>query len=245
MEVGAGTPGSASKADQASAGDLVAKANKDAQTLQAWSDSQRAIEFSSEELRLCDGPDPTSDGEISVKDCARLGLAKARMDNRSVVSPSAGLWRVPVYRRSGDLLSDSGAGTLVEIRLVVSRAVLAAETLTGIGFYTENLSGSGVVLTPKDQLHIVSTQDVTLKRNGESAVVLRFVLWMPQDAGESGTGWGMDNVRFKPFAEFRANGTTYDNWEDVATNWKIYRLPSAGGSQQTASFDREGDLLFQ
>ena len=75
------------------------------------------------------------------------------------------------------------------------------------------------------------------------AVVLRFVLSMPGQQGDSGTGWSMNSVDFKPFAQYEADGQVFQVWDKIASNYRIYRMTNGGGRAQIVSFDRQNELL--
>jgi hypothetical protein len=122
--------------------------------------------------------------------------------------------------------------------------VLSSSSFEGIGFYRSNVLEGGVTFVAKQDLHVVSDPNtkLKLKNSNEEAVVLRFVMYMPGTAGNSGTGWCMDSVVFKPFAQFTNGPDTFQNWE-AANDTRIYRCANGAGRPQVTSIDRSGDLL--
>jgi hypothetical protein len=216
--------------------DVVTQSSTDVQALQAW----RADAYQLDPQR-CVGPAPAP-GQRVDQDCAAQGAELARAPWADRASPSVNDWRLPVENHNGYVYSRYASGHLVELRVLVKRAALDAPSFTGVGFYASNALGSGLRFVPKAALHVVSPKDVTLA-SGEPAAVLRFVLAMPGESGDSSTGWAMASVAFKPYVEFQDGATTYRNWEPVSDDFRVYREPNGGGRHQSTSFDRQAELL--
>jgi hypothetical protein len=215
--------------------ELVTRHNTDVQLLQAWVIRQPMVEL---DYRKCAGNLPAQPHNRTVLDCT---------DSAPNGRPAAAPWNITVqYDGLGDrYYSPDHAGHTVEIRVVVRRSILESSTFEGIGFYSANLTFQGEYFTRRQDLQVVSTEDVYLASNGEPAVVLRFVLWFPGIQGNSGTGWSRGSVEFKPYAQFSDGRATYMNWEDVAQNHRIYRTENGGGVRQPTSINREREILRQ
>ena len=216
--------------------DVVTQQSIDVQTLQAWRSDAYQLDGS-----RCVGTLPAAGVRVDF-DCSSQGaeLTHAAWAGRS--SPSITGWKLPVENFNGNVSSRYSAGHLVEIRVLVKRAVLDAPSFTGVGFYATTLIADGLYFVPKAALHVVSPKDVTLL-TGESAAVLRFVLTMPGESGDSSTGWSMGRATFKPYVEFADGATTYRNWEPVSDNFSVYRETNGGGRAQSTTFDRQAELL--
>ncbi len=218
--------------------DIVSQTSDDARILQAW----RGTDPFTLNLAHCTGKDPAI-GKSGTKDCSEAAQKLARLPGADRDSPALNSWNLPVDNNGGNVSSRFYVGSLVEIRVVVKSAVLSSKTFSGIGFYYENMLADQTTFVPKDKLHIVSTNDVTLASTGEMAKVLRFTLYMPGEQGNSATGWSMDSVEFKPFAQFDADGKTYQNWDPSAKNYRIYRENSGAGVPQVTTLNFESSLL--
>lgn len=215
----------------------VSQDNNDVQLLQMWTD--KSVHFVTES---CDGRNP-NEGETVIKDCSRQAAAYAKVPWSSVDSPAVNLWEIPTYKYQGQILSRFGSGSLVEIRILIKKSVLDAPSFSGVGFYCVNNIKSEVRTIAKEKLHIVNSEPVRLKGSGEEGAVLRFVAYMPGIAGNSSTGWAMDALALKPFAEFKDDTNTYQNWENVPQNHRVYRYRMGAGNHQITSIDRQADLL--
>ena len=217
---------------------IVTQENKDVQVLQAWSDLRQTYNFySPNSYDNCERADwfKPEFPQSYAMDCSKAV---------GITAPLAAPILIPFWQPEGRAPeSRYGSGTTVEIRVVVSRAVLESGAFRGVGFYANTAAGPVQHLIPKEKLQIASREDVYLASNGERAVVLRFVLGFGTPNGISGTSWGYMSIEFKPFAEFEANGTTYRNYESVPQNFRIYRARYAGGLTQVDSINREYEIL--
>lgn len=221
--------GLASTADQTSS---------DVQILQAWTDKTLTLDHTK-----CVGPDP-QDQQRTVKDCSAHASQLTRAPWADRDSPAVNNWQLPVTKYQGQVYSPNNVGNMVEIRVVAKRSAVDAPTFAGIGFFYRNTLASETRLISKNDLHIVSQQDVTLKATNEPGVVYRFVLSMPGTQGNSGTGWSMESVSFKPFAKFDTpDGNSFQNWDPRSENYTVYRAANGGGRVQVNSIDRQDELL--
>ncbi len=213
----------------------------DVQILEAWTAGN--IELRQSE---CAGEDPEFD-HPTKKDCSVQASRLTRAPWADRDSPAVNNWLLPVERwHQAGVSSYFYSGNLVEIRAVVKRGAFDSAEFKGIGFYYRNMVAAETNFIAKRDLHIVSEHDVTLKDGDAVAVVLRFVLWMPGAQGNSGTGWSMDSVSFKPFAKFESlDGNTYQDWDPIATDYRLYRASNGGGTPQNTRVDRQAELLKQ
>ena len=225
--------------------ETIARASNDAQLLQAYvAPVTLSLDNYGSNRTACTGADPT-DGQTVNKDCSEAAAPYIKVSWSDRMSPSLSDWKIPYYNSRGYVGSHDLGGQLVELRVLVKKSVLSSPIFTGIGFYRSNMIESGKVLIPKDKLHVVSDANakLVLKDSGDEAVVLRFVMYFPGYAGNSGTGWCMDSVTFKPFASFKNGESTFENWDSVPNNHQIYRCSNAGGTEQINSIDRATTLL--
>ncbi|MBX9767844.1 MAG: hypothetical protein K2X47_11280 [Bdellovibrionales bacterium] len=214
--------------------DLKMQSNNDVQLLQAWLVKPTITLDYSE----CNGSIPEP-GRTAPFDCTQIKPSKF---------PAANPWMIDVYAdaRTPRIYSPTNVGNTVEIRVVVRESILKSKAATkfeGIGFYSSNLTYEGMHFIPTEKLVPASTQRVTLP-TGEKAYVLGFTLWFPGVQGNSATGWNMGSVSFKPYAQFSDQTTTYINWENTPTNYRIYRADFGSGStKQITSIDRQKEVL--
>ena len=222
----------------------VTQSSDDVQMLQASTDRFFTLDNYGTQTEGCVGANPT-EGQNVTKDCFNAALPFIQVSWSTQISPSIASWSLPFYNYQGRIGSRYASGNLVELRALVKKSVLNASSFEGIGFYRRNLLEDGITFVPKEQLHVVSDPNakLRLKSSGDEAVVLRFVMYFPGEQGNSATGWCMQSVEFKPFAQFKSGDTTFQNWEKLARNHRVFRCNNAAGLNQTSSFDRSNELV--
>lgn len=177
--------------------------------------------------------------DIDLSRCAAIDIAGSytRFDCTTYFEQATGL---PAFRQviiygygydDGRFQASQYHCRVLHVETLTLVSALNSPVFQGIGFWSS--STNDMRTTAKDRLVTVGT--TRLKASGAEAVVHRFAGLAACWQG-SGSSSFYAQYKFKPYAEYAANGTTYRKWEAVAGDHTI--------SMSFPSWDRRADLTI-